>query len=189
MFMIRRNPFSNFDLRFISPHLDVDLFENNTHTSSEKVINNANEWKVLLTVPGVDPSELDISVENNMPFFYQKQAFIFNGELRGVRVKSDGRIGAEKLFHFIKRFDRGDLLEAMNRSIPVIHKRSQSIRGMNIIMGDGQRIYLNSFFSEDGEYFTMHYRREKGTLIVCSEPYPGQDDWLKIKNHTMEVME
>jgi len=66
MFMIRRNPFSNFDLRFISPHLDADLFENNTHTSSEKVINNANEWKVLLTVPGVDPSELDISVENNV---------------------------------------------------------------------------------------------------------------------------
>jgi len=131
----------------------------------------------------------DIGVENNMPFYHHKHVFIFNGELRGVRVNSEGRIGAEKLFHFIKRFDRGDLLEAMSRSIPVIQKRSDFIRGMNFIIGDGQRIYLNSFFTEDEDYFTMHYKRENGTLMVCSEPYPGQGGWHKINNQTMEVLE
>jgi len=133
--------------------------------------------------------EKDIGVENNMPFYHQKQVFIFNGELRGVRVNAEGRIGAEKLFHFVKRFDRGDLLEAMNRSVMVIQKRSDFIRAMNFIIGDGRRIYLNSFFSEDEDYFTMHYKRENGTLMVCSEPYPGQGGWDKINNQTMEVLE
>ena len=41
--------------------------------------------------------------------------FVFNGELRGVRVKADGRIGAEKIFNYVKRFDRGDLGAALER--------------------------------------------------------------------------
>jgi len=131
----------------------------------------------------------DIDVKNNMPFYYKRHVFIFNGELRGVRLRSEGRTGAEKLFHFIKRLDRGDILEAMNRGVELIQRRSEFIRGMNFIIGDGKRIYLNSFFSEDEEYFTMHLRRENGALIVCSEPYPGQGKWHKINNHTMEVME
>ena len=49
-----------------------------------------------------------IAVENNMPFFDGERVFIFNGELRGVRLKATGRIGAEKVFNFITRFDRGD---------------------------------------------------------------------------------
>ena len=36
-----------------------------------------------------------IVVDNNMPFSDGESIFIFNGELRGVRIKSDGRIGAE----------------------------------------------------------------------------------------------
>ncbi len=39
----------------------------------------------------------DIVVENNMPFYDDKYIFIFNGELNGVKIKSDGRIGAEKI--------------------------------------------------------------------------------------------
>ena len=46
-----------------------------------------------------------IVVENNMPFNDEKNIFIFNGELRGVKIKEEGRIGAEKIFNYIKRFE------------------------------------------------------------------------------------
>jgi len=129
-----------------------------------------------------------INVENNMPFCSQHYVFIFNGELHRVRINSKGRIGAEKLFNFIKRFDQGDLFEAIRRGVSVIRKRSEFIRGMNFIIGDGKKFYINSFFTEDEEYFTMHYKRKSSTLMVCSKPYPNQYDWKKIKNQTMEVM-
>ena len=45
-----------------------------------------------------------IEVENNMPFFDGKKVFIFNGELKGVRIREQGRIGAEKIFNYIKYF-------------------------------------------------------------------------------------
>ena len=48
-----------------------------------------------------------------MPFTNGDRVFIFNGELRGVRVKADGRIGAEKIFNYILRFDKGDLNQAV----------------------------------------------------------------------------
>lgn len=57
----------------------------------------------------------DIVVENNMPFSDGKAVFVFNGELRGVKIKEEGRIGAEKIFNFIRRFDSGDPLAALKK--------------------------------------------------------------------------
>ena len=37
-----------------------------------------------------------IVVENNMPFCQDNEVFIFNGELSGVRIREQGRIGAEQ---------------------------------------------------------------------------------------------
>ena len=63
-----------------------------------------------------------ICVENNMPFDDGRHVFIFNGELRGVRIREEGRIGAEKVFNYVKRFDRGDMHEALERGLAVIRE-------------------------------------------------------------------
>ena len=42
-----------------------------------------------------------IEEANNMPFVDAERAFVFNGELRGVRSTEPGRIGAEKLFNLL----------------------------------------------------------------------------------------
>src|SRR5262245_9869190 len=68
-----------------------------------------------------------IAVENNMPFYDDRRVFIFNGELRGVRIAEQGRIGAEKIFNFIKRFDHGSIHEALTRGTEVIRKRSKYV--------------------------------------------------------------
>jgi glutamine amidotransferase len=128
----------------------------------------------------------DIVVENNMPFFDQKTVFIFNGELRGVRIKAEGRIGAEKIFNFIRRFDAGNLSAALQKGVGIIRKRTRSIRGMNIILVKEHHIYLSTFFKQDPEYFTVHYR-EDPELVICSEAFPSEPGWTAIPNETVRV--
>lgn len=115
-----------------------------------------------------------IAVENNMPFTDDRYSFIFNGELHGVRIRSEGRIGAEKIFTFIRRLDRGDCLEALRRGTEIIGERSRRVRAMNIIMSDGNRFYVSSRFDEDPDYFTLWMRKRTGELVLASEPYPGE---------------
>lgn len=128
----------------------------------------------------------DIFVENNMPFFDGRTIFIFNGELRGVKVRAEGRIGAEKIFNYIRRFDKGNTHAALEKATAIIKKRSRYIRGMNIVMVNTEGIFVSSYFSEDETYFTLHYR-EGRELIICSAPYPSKDNWQKIANNSMRA--
>lgn len=128
----------------------------------------------------------DIVVENNMPFFDGRTVFIFNGELRGVKIREQGRIGAEKIFNFINRFDKGETLTALKKGVKIIRKRTAYIRGMNIIMVNDQGIHVSSCFSEDEEYFTMHFREGK-ELVLCSDPYPSEENWRSIANDSIRM--
>lgn len=130
-----------------------------------------------------------IVVENNMPFFDGKYVFIFNGELHGVKIKETGRIGAEKIFNYIKRFDKGDFRVALEKGVRIIQKRSRFIRALNLMVADRNRVYLNSLFNADFEYFTLHKKRTGDSILVCSEPFPQETGWEKIENHTIEVIE
>lgn len=129
-----------------------------------------------------------IRIENNMPFHDGRYAFAFNGELRGVRLSEEGRIGAEKVFNFVKRFDHGDPAAALRRALPLIERRSARVRAMNLILADGERAWVASRFREDAEYFTMRRKRQDGVLAVCSEPYPGETGWAAIPNESVEAL-
>jgi glutamine amidotransferase len=129
-----------------------------------------------------------ITIENNMPFHDERRVFIFNGELRGVRIAEEGRIGAEKIFNFIKRFDHGDMLEALRRGTEIIQKRTKYVRAMNILMADDRRACLASTFNEDPDYFTMRWTRDNGKLIVASEALPGDEHWEPIASGTVREL-
>jgi len=130
-----------------------------------------------------------IEVANNMPFDRGPVQFIFNGELRGVRIRETGRIGAEKLFNYIMRFHKGNLWAALEKAAGIIEKRTDYIRAMNIIMVDRQTVCVSSLFNEDADYFTLHFTEAGDTLIVCSAPYPGETGWRKIPNNTIRTFE
>lgn len=126
-----------------------------------------------------------IRVANNMPFFDGERMFLFNGELRGVRIRERGRIGAEKVFNFVKRFDHGDLRAALERGLPLIEKRTRYVRAMNIVAVDAAfRITVASRFNEDPDYFQMRSATVGSAGVLCSEPYPGAGptDWTPIAN-------
>jgi predicted glutamine amidotransferase len=123
-----------------------------------------------------------VAVENNMPFTDQKTVFIFNGELHGVRLKAEGRIGAEKIYNLVRQFDKGDAFDALKKAAAVIEKRTRYVKAMNIILSDGTRTWASSLFSENPDYFTLHKKCSGARRIVCSEPYPGETGWESIPN-------
>ncbi len=129
----------------------------------------------------------DIRVDNNMPFYDADHVFIFNGELRGVRIKEEGRIGAEKIFNYIKRLDSGDIGDALARGVGIINKRTKYVKAMNIIIGDKQHAYVSTLFNADPDYFTLHEKLTAHSVMVCSEPYPASTGWVAIPNNTTRV--
>jgi glutamine amidotransferase len=110
-----------------------------------------------------------IAIENNMPFYRRERVFVFNGELRGVRLRVPGRIGAEKVFHLIDERDEGDLDEAVAAADALLVSKSARVRAMNLALTDGDRIYASCRYTEMPDYFTLHYR-EGDVAAVCSEP-------------------
>ena len=130
-----------------------------------------------------------IRVENNMPFDDGERVFVFNGELRGVRIREQGRIGAEKIFNFVKRFGQKDLLRALELGLPRIEQRARLVRAMNLIVADtsGRAVFANRF-AEDPDYFRMHRAAFGDTQVLCSEPYPGpcpSVDWSPVASGTI----
>ncbi len=125
-----------------------------------------------------------ISVENNMPFYDDRYVFVFNGELRGVKINSEGRIGAEKIFNYIKRFDKGNMHDAILKATGIINKKTSYIRAMNIIMCDKENTYAYSLFNEDPGYFTMYFKNDSA-LVISSMKFSGEDSWTPIENNTL----
>ena len=129
-----------------------------------------------------------ICVENNMPFFDGRYVFIFNGELQGVRIRERGRIGAEKIFNYVKRFDKDDTLQSLKRGVSVIEKRTRYVRAMNFIMADLETTYLVSDYAENPDYFQLHRRRDADMDLICSVAFPGESNWQAIDNHTVTAL-
>ena len=131
----------------------------------------------------------DIAIENNMPFYDDRYVFIFNGELHGVKINAAGRIGAEKIFNFIKRFNHGNMAQAIIRARAIIEKRSNYIRAMNLIIADRDTASVASMFNEEEEYFTMYYKESSDGVIICSEKYPDGHKWLALENRSVRVFQ
>lgn len=126
-----------------------------------------------------------IKVENNMPFYDDKYIFIFNGELRGVKIKEDGRIGAEKIFNYIKRFDKGNIKDAIKKGTDIIIKKTSYVRAMNFIIAENNSVYVYSFFNEDPEYFTLYMKNTEDAILICSDKFADENNWQPIPNNSL----
>lgn len=129
-----------------------------------------------------------IVVENNMPFSDGESVFLFNGELRGVRIKAEGRIGAEKIYHYIRRFDQAGLGPAVRKGVDIIARRTRYIRAMNFFLATPDAVQVCSWFGEDPDYFRMHSARDGGTTLICSDPLPTPDNWRPLDNHHITTL-
>ena len=160
------------------------IFYKNINPIWEDDFSRFSKTSLLVTHARSAFEDRDIVIENNMPFFDGRTVYIFNGELRAVKIREEGRIGAEKIFNYIRRFDKGDTQQALAKAVGIIKKRTRHIRGMNIIMVNETGIFVSSYFTEDDAYFTMSYR-QGNDLVICSDPYPSEDSWRNIVNDTV----
>ncbi|MGB1311346.1 MAG: class II glutamine amidotransferase, partial [Leucothrix sp.] len=187
---------------------DIPLSPTNTHSNQTSNANFDGKWHHYRNINPVWETDVSgfpettlllvharsafrdegIAIENNMPFSDGDSVFIFNGELRGVKIKSDGRIGAEKIYNYIRRMDRGDKQAALAKSVSIIDKRTSYIRAMNILFSDGETSVVSSTYNENPDYFQMHRSVKNGLTRICSQPFPGEDDWQRIDNHITEVI-
>ena len=126
-----------------------------------------------------------IEVSNNMPFANGDQVFVFNGELKGVRIREQGRIGAEKVFNFIRRFDNADLEQAIRLGVATLMRKTRYTRAMNFIIATPGDAWLSTQYNENPDYFQMHQKFTDDTLIVSSAPYERSLGWVPIENHTL----
>ena len=126
-----------------------------------------------------------ITIENNMPFTQADEVFIFNGELNGVRIREEGRIGAEKIFNYTRRFSHQGPLVGLKKSVEVIEKRTRYIRALNFIIATPERSLLATVYNENPEYFQMQRTSVDGLDVVCSEQYPVGGPWRPIENRTV----
>lgn len=126
-----------------------------------------------------------IHIDNNMPFARGERWFVFNGELHGVRVKQDGRIGAEKIFNYILRLDQGDLGEGFRKAITIIRKRTDFVRGMNVLLTDGKSIHAATHHGSDHDYFTLYQRKGRCAGFAS---FPLDDHWQPLPNHSTHTI-
>ncbi len=126
-----------------------------------------------------------IAIENNMPFYGKGYVFAFNGELRGVRIKQEGKTGAEKIFNLLLRLPRRQMSETLATAIRILKKQTHFVRASNIIVADKEGACVASLFNEDPEYFTLHYKQSANESVLCSAPYPGETGWHKLRNDSL----
>ena len=130
-----------------------------------------------------------IAIENNMPFSDGESVFLFNGELRGVRIKAHGRIGAEKIYNFVRRFNQGDLGAAVRKGVAIIDKRTRYIRAMNFFLATPETVHICSWFGEDPAYFQMLEAHEDETTVVCSAALPWHAAvWRPLDNRSITAL-
>jgi predicted glutamine amidotransferase len=130
-----------------------------------------------------------IVVENNMPFVENGLAFVFNGELRGVRIAEAGRIGAEKLFRFLARRGAAAGEAELRTALRLVARRTRYVRALNAVLAGNGRFLVCSTFNEDEGYFTLHEQRADGIRVVCSEPYGDRDAWAALPNGAVEEIQ
>ena len=132
-----------------------------------------------------------IIIENNMPFEDENFSFIFNGELRGVKIREEGRIGAEKIFNFIKKFIKlkKDTKLGFETALKLIKIKTEFIRGLNIILlekNTNKLFVTNNFNDKEPDYYQMYERtvpfKDSTMTIISSDPYNfKQEGWTKLE--------
>jgi glutamine amidotransferase len=118
-----------------------------------------------------------------MPFFQEPYLFLFNGELRGVRIREEGASGAEKIFRYIRKVQDKGMYDALRRGSEIIQKKSLYVKAMNILIADPERFYIRTFYSEQEDYFALRWKADPDLVIVSSQEYPDDSrGWGIIPN-------
>lgn len=115
-------------------------------------------------------------LEYNQPYVHDSTCFVFNGMIRGVRLpmKLDGRIGAQKIFSFLRQqLEKRDGAEALQLLDRLVLSHSRELVGMNVGLVTGDTFNLLCEYARNDSYFGLNYFQDKSVTVVCSEKLPA----------------
>jgi predicted glutamine amidotransferase len=120
-------------------------------------------------------------VDLNQPYLDGAFAYVFNGFLEGVAppIALPGEIGAQKIWSRLKsrlaEAGEGGAEDALDELAAFLDRHTRRIRGLNIGLNDGRRLYALTRFDADEKYYRLQASRSPAVSIVCSGPLPGWD--------------
>jgi predicted glutamine amidotransferase len=120
-------------------------------------------------------------VDLNQPYLAGPFAYVFNGFLEGVAtpVALPGEIGAQKIWSRLQSLMAGTGTAAPENALDelaaFLDRHTRKIRGLNIGLNDGCRLYALTRFDADENYYRLQVSRSPALSIVCSGPLPGWD--------------
>lgn len=114
--------------------------------------------------------------EYNQPYINTKEAFVFNGLIKGVSLHLPGVIGSQKIWSLLQK----KLLimaprEALKETQRIISKNSKTVQALNMGLADSKNIYALCYYSNHKKYYSLHYSKTADISIISSEPIHGFD--------------
>lgn len=124
------------------------------------------------------------NLDYNQPFIDGGLCFVFNGMIRKVKISTPlmGDIGSQKLFFLIKLYTRKLSPEKVLRKIQkIILKHSEKVEGMNIGLINNNQISIICQYSDNKDYFSLHFYEDEGLILISSIPI-GSYKWRIMKS-------
>lgn len=122
-------------------------------------------------------------IDYNEPFIDGDLCFVFNGMIRGVKIKRklEGKIGSQKLFSLVKdelkNKNSSDVLKLVNETVL---SNSKKIEGMNIGLIKDGKISALCQYSGNKDYYALKYYKGTDLTIISSETF-GSFSWQQFK--------
>lgn len=110
-------------------------------------------------------------IEFNQPFIYKNYAFVFNGLLKGVRLrqKVSGRIGVQKIWSLLRVNLHLGAGKALAKTCDLIVKNTKEVAALNIGLCDGRNFFVYSQFVGHPEYYQLLRYKSPDLEIIVSE--------------------
>ncbi len=121
------------------------------------------------------------SINYNEPYLGGDYCYVFNGMLKGVRLKAEGKIGAQKVWSLLQNeMVTKSPLQALEYINATLKKHSREIKGLNIGFASKNNLFALCSKHGFGEYFTLRKLDSDDIQIVCSEEI-GNYNFEKMK--------
>lgn len=130
------------------------------------------------------------NVDYNEPYIYNNYCFVFNGLLKGVRVKKriPGEIGAQKVWSLLRdSLERDSAEESLQNVQKILRNNAREIIGLNIGLSDGKNIFALCGKHTSSDYFTLRKIADDDLQIICSEEI-GNYKFGRIKEGKVVVL-
>jgi predicted glutamine amidotransferase len=116
------------------------------------------------------------TIENIHPFQQKDWLFAMNGNIKKVRLKIPGSIGAKKVQNLtMKAMLHASPAQALRHTEEIIEHNSGYTQGMNCVLTNGKQIHVLCKYGEMPDYYTLRYYQDHEKLIITSSPFGNWD--------------